>query len=372
MTFWIIVLAMLLIAALFVLRPMLRAVPVEQAEEVTATDIYRAELRELNDRIASTDGDSDVLEAERVELARRLLAAEDDLKNRQTASGATRSLRWASVASILAVPALVLPAYLSIGSPGLPDAPRLDPSSVNLAGQSVDQMVLIAERHLAKNPDDIRGWKVLAETYGRLNRPLGRARALRRVAELGEDTPFLKSELGEALTVAAGNIVTGPARRLFEKALAEEPTQPKANLYMALALEQDGRVGEALTRWKALQATRPEDQRFQQLAAASIARLEARVPSKRAGEIAALPQAERQSMIENMVEGLAERLNEEPNDFQGWVRLIRSYNVLGRDAEAQAAFGKAVTIFAEDQSNVGNLQNLAKSLGLKPAEKTDG
>ena len=35
-------------------------------------------------------------------------------------------------------------------------------------------------------------------------------------------------------------------------------------------------------------------------------------------------------MIEGMVSRLAERLKAEPDDVEGWLRLIRSYVVLGR------------------------------------------
>ena len=43
-------------------------------------------------------------------------------------------------------------------------------------------------------------------------------------------------------------------------------------------------------------------------------------------------------MIEAMVSGLAERLKDQPDDVEGWLKLIRSYVVLGRaDDAAEAA-----------------------------------
>ncbi|MCB2133166.1 MAG: c-type cytochrome biogenesis protein CcmI, partial [Rhodobacteraceae bacterium] len=46
---------------------------------------------------------------------------------------------------------------------------------------------------------------------------------------------------------------------------------------------------------------------------------------------------DRQAMIRGMVDGLAQRLAEDPDDLEGWHRLIRARVVLGEGAAAQAA-----------------------------------
>jgi cytochrome c-type biogenesis protein CcmH len=50
---------------------------------------------------------------------------------------------------------------------------------------------------------------------------------------------------------------------------------------------------------------------------------------------------DRQQMIRGMVDGLAARLDGEPSDVEGWLRLIRAYKVLGDDAKAAEAAAKA-------------------------------
>jgi cytochrome c-type biogenesis protein CcmH len=47
------------------------------------------------------------------------------------------------------------------------------------------------------------------------------------------------------------------------------------------------------------------------------------------------------AQILQMVERLAARLKTNPGDLEGWARLARSYKVLGRLDEAEAAYGKA-------------------------------
>lgn len=54
--------------------------------------------------------------------------------------------------------------------------------------------------------------------------------------------------------------------------------------------------------------------------------------------------------IQSMVDGLAARLEADPNDLDGWTRLIRSYHVLGREAEAAAALDAASAAFPDAAS----------------------
>ena len=50
-------------------------------------------------------------------------------------------------------------------------------------------------------------------------------------------------------------------------------------------------------------------------------------------------------MIEGMVDGLAVRLSEFPNDPDGWTMLIRSYRMMGRVDDAEAALARARDLF---------------------------
>ena len=50
-------------------------------------------------------------------------------------------------------------------------------------------------------------------------------------------------------------------------------------------------------------------------------------------------------MIAAMVAGLDARLQENPDDLEGWLMLLRSYTVLGKKDEAAAAAGRALAAF---------------------------
>jgi cytochrome c-type biogenesis protein CcmH len=60
---------------------------------------------------------------------------------------------------------------------------------------------------------------------------------------LGED-PSRRAGYGEALVAVAGGVVTGEARRAFDRALAEQPGQPQARFYVALVCRARRRAGQ--------------------------------------------------------------------------------------------------------------------------------
>jgi cytochrome c-type biogenesis protein CcmH len=55
---------------------------------------------------------------------------------------------------------------------------------------------------------------------------------------------------------------------------------------------------------------------------------------------------ERQAMIRGMVDRLAARLEQNPNDKDGWARLAHAYDVLGEKDKAQDARARAATASA--------------------------
>jgi cytochrome c-type biogenesis protein CcmH len=80
--------------------------------------------------------------------------------------------------------------------------------------------------------------------------------------------------------------------------------------------------------------------------------------------IQALPEGDQKTMIKGMVERLAGKLAENPNDFDGWVRLMRSYQVLGEPDKAKDALGKALTTFSADAATTDKIKAAATELGI--------
>ncbi len=76
--------------------------------------------------------------------------------------------------------------------------------------------------------------------------------------------------------------------------------------------------------------------------------------------------ADRTAMIEGMVSGLAERLKSNPDDVEGWLRLIRSYSVLGRPEEAVEA-ARAALQGIQGAGERRRVESLVADLGLGDA-----
>jgi cytochrome c-type biogenesis protein CcmH len=64
--------------------------------------------------------------------------------------------------------------------------------------------------------------------------------------------------------------------------------------------------------------------------------------------LAGAPEADRQGMINSMVERLAARLQQQPDDVEGWARLGRSYMVLHLPDKARDAYARAVKLRPTD------------------------
>jgi cytochrome c-type biogenesis protein CcmH len=118
-----------------------------------------------------------------------------------------------------------------------------------------------------------------------------------------------------------------------------------------------------VAQWRALLAELPvKDPRHEALKAAIA---EAEAPSARA-PIPADPGGQAE-MIRNMVAGLAARLEQTPDDAEGWVRLVRSYAVLGQADARDAALAKAKARYAAQPDVLAKLQAAAKTPPMAPA-----
>lgn len=92
-------------------------------------------------------------------------------------------------------------------------------------------------------------------------------------------------------------------------------------------------------------------------------------PEARA-RIEAMTPDEQAAMIENMVEGLAVRLEQDPNDFEGWMRLIRARSVMGNLDQVRRDLDLAHETFPPETEQGQALSQLAAQL-LPPEPESD-
>ena len=91
-------------------------------------------------------------------------------------------------------------------------------------------------------------------------------------------------------------------------------------------------------------------------------------PDAAAAAIKAMPPAERESAIRGMVASLDRRLAAKGGSADEWMRLVRSYGVLGDRAAAAQALDRAKMALAANPTAVERLDAMGRELGLNPPQ----
>jgi len=73
---------------------------------------------------------------------------------------------------------------------------------------------------------------------------------------------------------------------------------------------------------------------------------------------------QRKEMIRGMVARLAEQMKSDSSNVDGWLRLVRSYMVLGERDKAVAAAANARRALSGDADKLRRLEEFIKGLGL--------
>jgi len=371
MTLWL-MLALMTAAAIFaVLWPLAaRRKDIASGSEVA---VYRDQLEEVDRDLAAGLIGKTEAEAARVEISRRLLAAADNPQVAPTEVNSTTALWHRRVLAVVALVLLPLGSaglYLRLGSPELtsqPLAAERDAASDQQA--SLASLIAKVEAHLERNPQDGRGWEVLAPVYMRIGRYSDAVVAWRNALQLVGEDADREANLGESLMAEANGIVTADAKAAFVRSLAIDKTTVSARYYLGVAAEQDGKRDEAAAIWRDLIAEAPPDAHWVDDVRTALARIEGKaVPAPlgpsaaQMAEAAKQPPEQQNAMIRGMVEGLAARLKQDASDVDGWVRLVRSYKILGEPEKARAAVGDAQRALANDSEKRQRLDAALKSL----------
>jgi cytochrome c-type biogenesis protein CcmH len=365
MTLWF-VFALMTVAAIFaVLWPLgRRTLPQSGGSEAA---VYKDQLAEIDRDVAAGMIGPSEAEAARVEIGRRLLAAVDGQRDLPAQSN-VKLRRSAAISALIGLPVVAVAFYLSLGSPQLGDFPLAGRTSVADATQPLENLVAQVEAHLEKNPTDGRGWNVLAPVLARLGRYDEAVRAYRNSISYNGDSAERRSDLGEALAGAAGGVVTSEAKTEFERAVALNADDPKANYFLGLAAEQDGRNVDAASIWRAMLAKAPADAPWRPLVQAALVRVGGpSAPALPDGAMAAakeMNEADRGTMIRAMVDRLATRLKQNGDDVEGWLRLVRAYMVMGDRDKAVSAVTDARQAVANNAERLRQLNEGLKNLGL--------
>jgi len=329
--------------------------------------VYRDQLDEIQrDRAAGLIGEAEA-EAARVEVSRRLIGAADAQAATSGPLPAGTAIWHRRLVAIIALVVLPIGAgafYLDVGSPELPGQP-LSARTSDPQDQSIDRLVAQVEAHLDRNPEDARGWEVIAPVYLRLGRFDDAIKARRNLLRLDGETAERQADLGETLVAAANGVVTAESKAAFERAVALDAEDVRGRYFLGRAAEQDGRRADAVSIWRAMVKGAPANAPWAGFVRGELARLEGGPSTDDLAAAADLAPEQRIAMIRSMVERLSERLHHDGSDLEGWLRLVRSYMVLGESDKARAAVGDARRALVSDPEKLRQIDKLVKGLGLE-------
>ena len=395
MTFWILLTLLLSIAAAFAVGPFLRLRAAAPGADSRAI-VYERQISEINQEEEHGAISAAESRALRIEAQRRLLSISRDIETKEASLPLSHTTAALMVAGMVIVGGVSL--YAVKGSPGVPSSgrPIIQPVTAQQtvsaptgdALDSVDGMIGNLAKRLNENPNDTEGWRMLGWSYFSTGQHEKAAAAYGRAAALAPENADYLSAQGEALVMAAGGFVTEDALALFDKTLIRNVDDPRARFFKGLALDQAGDPPGAISAWIAMVNGAPPDADW-------VSDLRTRITS-RAAEIgidigdrltptphapdaarpkgptlaqinAALeqPEDDRNAMIEGMVASLAARLKENPNDADGWIRLIRSRMVLGRPVQARNDLETALAAFSDMPETRARIVSEAEALGVR-------
>lgn len=399
MIFWTVVSIILLLVAVYVAWPLIKGRSDARDEVDFDIEVFRDQLAEVTREHAEGRLAYAEAEAAKAEISRRILVADAARKGEGRLSQDTQPMAAGVLAIVLAGSALG--GYLYIGSPTEPAQPfaeRAEERAQQTAQSNQQRMDLsgLAQRlkkRLSTDQNSVEGWQLLARTYMTMGNYAEAIPAFERLISLGSQDAGTYAAYGEAVALAAQGTITPKSQAAFRNALAISAKEPTARFYLALADWQGGAHQKAYDAWAALLAETRADVPWigvlrQRLAAASeklgldVAALPQPLPAQASAATAQAPHPvggptqddvaaaqemspeDRQEMIRGMVAGLAAKLEEDSGNFEGWMRLIRSYRVLGETENAKAALDKALARFERAPFVKRQLTALGRELGL--------
>lgn len=372
-----------------------------------AMRVYRDQLAEIDRDLARGIIPADEAERTKLEVKRRILELDRDARGDVQATGS--GPRMVMTGSVVAVLLLGVGVYFWVGVPNYPDMPLLErhaqaqqaradrpgqaeleasyaeafPGPFNFEGRDqLEPMVEQLRAALVSRPEDITGYRLLAQNEVRLGNFRAAIEAQLRVIELsGERVPVDElAYLLDLMALATGGIVSPEQEAVIERILRSDPENPIALYYSGRLYAQTGRPDLTFRLWRRLHdVSTPESPWLEEIRAAlpelaqisGAPRYQLPPPPGGRGPSAADVEAaqdmtpeERQQMIAGMVDGLLARLANEGGPPQDWAQLLRAMGVLDRREQASAILQEARTIFAADPAALQLINDAARAAGL--------
>ncbi|HTM79225.1 MAG TPA: c-type cytochrome biogenesis protein CcmI, partial [Devosia sp.] len=232
MLFWFIAIAITAIACAALYYAVAgRVVNATGPDSAPANNHFRLILAGIDaDLAAGKLGEPEAVAA-KGELAREMLRQQSEAA--ATIKPRAELGRGTIMALLAAVAALTVVTYALLGSPNLPGMPLAGRADVAAQNLDLDAAVKRIEQQLQANPDDLRGWTVIAPVYLQTGRYPEAEHAYRQIIALGGANAETQTSLAETLMLQTNGSATGEAMTLLQSAAASDLTHVLSRLYIA-------------------------------------------------------------------------------------------------------------------------------------------
>lgn len=241
---------------------------------------------------------------------------------------------------------------------------------------SLESVTAGLEKKLEAAPDDVNGWILLGRSYSALQNWDHAKKIFQQTMAKWPNNADVKVAYAESLMTEANGRVTDEARQVFEAVLSADPSNIRARFNLALYDVQNGNARKAQDAWVELANGLPADSPWRSEIQKSLDEASAKLgtPAPKVATAAAssppvtkgpsqadiaaassMSPQERVAFVDSMVEGLKAKLEANPDDRDGWIRLGRSYGVLGRWNDARAAYESGLKHFPGDEDLAAGL-----------------
>ncbi len=340
-------------------------------------EIYKNQLAELDSDLKRGLIDEESAGEARLELSRNILAAEKQIRKNASSRYRSPTLKIVIIIAVLCVPVITIGVYSLLGQPGLESHPFNDLMLKNPQELTPEEKLVRTEALFARNPNDGRLADELATGYlvqGRFQDAVNTYVSALRLN--GEAAPRLVG-YGMALTGFNGGTINDDAQKSFEKAAKLAPDDFYPRLFIAEALRQAGKTDEAIASLKEYLVHAPKDNVGRPRVEAMIKELQNAKDKmqvsppkevenngglKADGETFISGDNDIEGDITAMVKQLAARLEQQPDDLEGWKKLIHSWLVLKETKKALSALKEGQSKLSQDKAK--ELASYAKGEGL--------
>lgn len=250
--FWLACAAMVIVALLYILWPLIKVENVEDSDQLQAKmAAFKANLYELEQDVKNGNMAAEDAAPAREEIEFAILQTTNQLQEKQTHNPQANLLSLLLVCALLPTSAIIL--YLQLGQQQLitVDATASVPETGE-AQPSVEEMVSGLAEKLKHQPNDVTGWTMLARSYMVMGNYEQAVAAYKHLYSIASDNPSVLVGYADALAMNSAGNLQGMPETLLDKALQLDPNN-RAGLWLAgISAQQVGKHDVAIEHWQKL------------------------------------------------------------------------------------------------------------------------